>query len=858
MLHRSREPWKIGSVLFWVLFFVFFPRVVLAYPDAEVVWSAGGGPPFDVGITATVSRMLLSSDEQMIVSSGETVKLIDLGTFSLESVQPIQPSDADKTDGVIGGIVYLSQSNKLIASQEDGDILVYLLNDLTQTPTSYTITAGDKLGPIVADIDSRYAYVADNTQRTIDVINLGTNKLETAIPIVIAGATTFTFTDAVYNNVTGEAYFSTDQGALFVVPAAGTTATLIDIGTTVTPTKLNLVAVDLSPTRDQIFVVDATTPSLVSVSTRTHAKVRTILIGPNSDPTDIVVTSVLNPSGTYAYIPGSKGMTVVDVVSGKVFDYGTDPDVDQEPMPMSAEPLMVLASSADDGNVYALLATSKLGVISERPMVAITSVTYSSGGSKMGVGESVTLTFESNSTGTYELRSQGTVLADGTVLTDNTGAVSGSITADTPVSVTINYDDNTAAFDEGANEVWAFVTDTIGRGRRATSVTVDTPPPDVVIRSTGFGNGRVYVNFDRITVSDMATYRIYVDTDASAVLTKTDVAATVSQPSSGSQLTGKIEGLSNGTEYYVAMDAVDAGGNVSFNRTASLPDGTRVSEAPEATVGPAGLSGEKGCRLQPETRGTSSRLGFGILLTILMLLLPRLLTRKTMLVTMLFLTGLLLPAWAQAQIPGGSTVTESVAPPVSPSDLVTHREPMWFLEVKTGFWMPQSEALKQFFSPCCNLVTRIQGGLLLHHRYGVELGAGFLYKSGTARGEESGQSSEDHFTLMLFPVELNFAWRADYFKWRYVVPYVKAGFDSWVYRESDPGSTITGVKFGCHGVAGLQLNITEMAGSSSFGDAGFDEFFVTLETQYQWINNFGKGGLNLTGPIFSLGVMTTF
>jgi len=41
-------------------------------------------------------------------------------------------------------------------------------------------------------------------------------------------------------------------------------------------------------------------------------------------------------------------------------------------------------------------------------------------------------------------------------------------------------------------------------------------------------------------------------------------------------------------------------------------------------------------------------------------------------------------------------------------------------------------------------------------------------------------------------------------------------------------------------------------------DFGINDLFVTLEAQYQFINSFGSTGLDLSGPVFSIGFLFEF
>lgn len=859
----------------------FLPRIALSYPSEEVVWTAGSGPPFSIGVSATLSGFLLDGDDRLIMSYGEVIELVDLGTFAAEPTQPLPFSVDDNTDGIVMGIGLASAQSQLVISQDDGDVLFLNLSDVTAKPAILTITAGNKLGPVAIDSNGRYAYVADNTARTIQVIDITTQTVLSSVALTIPGVTTFNVTDAAFASSTGEAYFSTDAGAVFYIASGGTSATLIDIGVSVTP-RLNLTAIAAFPSGSKLYVADATTPTVVKIDPALHSKSgSSIDITPNSAPTDIVITDVENPLGSYAYVAGGKGVTVINTASDLVFDLGTDPHKDREPMAMSSQAYVMAASSKTDGMVYAGFSTGGLGVISERPFAAVTSITYKDGAIVLNKGGYFTMKFIATNAGTYEVRSGGNVDASGTVLVDSTGAKSGTFSAaDTEVSAQFNYSDNSSAFLEGLNYIWIFVTDSIGRGRRATTITVDTPPPNVVARSTGFGNGRVYINFDRLTVNDMASYNLYADTDPALVLTKTEVSASVSQPASGSEVAGEVGGLSNGTTYYLAVEGVDANGNKSEARTGTLADGSVASAVPELTSGPVGFSGEKGCEMAGQNKFSllSSLALFPFLIVVIWRLRSRAKidksgvipawgrreSRANIVSVMLFLLSVIYSSVSFATESTTSiennTAVEERNVPSTPSVVSQGKgEPWWSMEVKTGFWMPKSSALHGFFSNCCNMVTRIQGGFLAHRRYGAELGVGFFYKTGNALAAGSGTQSQDRYKFMLIPIELSFAWRADYFDWRYLVPYLKTGFDGWVFRESVAGSSTKGIKFGVHGVGGVQVNIGIIdAVDRAFDDIGIDEFFLTLETQYQWINNFGAKGLDLTGPIFSAGLLFEF
>jgi hypothetical protein len=826
------------------------PASARAFPDAEIVWEFGGGPPFDFGISGTPSGFLLMSDAEAAVSYSKVLDLIDTGAYGLEAEQPFDISSDEDTDSIITSIAYISSSNEIAASQESGTLLVFSLANITSKPKFVMIEEGSSLGPIAVDSGRGILYVSDNTSRLIHVVDPLSMTVTSSITLTIGSKTSFTVTDAHYVAETDEAYFTTDGGVIFYIPVDSTAATAINVDK---DNDVDLVAFDQLRNGSTLYVINDSDSEAVKIDTSSHTvDATTIDLSPNSDFSDISITQVVNPTGTYAYVAGASGVSVINTGTDEVLDFGEDAGVDGEPMPVSAQPLLIKASSVDDAFVYTIFSTGGFGVISENPFVDISSLTYSGGGSSMGQGESFTMIFASNTEGVYEVRVGGSVDASGSLLTDTEGATSGTIDADTDRAISFNYDDNADLFGEGSNTVWIFVSSGDLGGRRSAEVTVDTPPPDVVISSTGFGTGKVYVNFERIDVEDMATYNVYADTDPDAVLTKSDTSATVSQPDSGSSLTAEVTGLANSTLYYFAMEAVDASDNISPNRTSTFPDGSRVTGMPEATEGPAGASGDGGCAL-----GGGVGAGMPWMAMIMaMIMLPLALLRRSraLLVSMILMAALLIPAVASAQ---PQEIEEGDVP--TGWDLLKEKPPSWTAEAKTGFWMPSSDALDPFYGKCCNMWTMIQVGHLWKQKYGLEGGVGFHYKSGKAIGSTSGTTSQESYSFLLIPMEVSFVWRADYFDdWRYIIPYAKAGFDSVIFRERAAGNTTKGIKWGLHGTGGVQWNIGAAADEKSLAQVGILGMFFTTEVTYQWINNFGGKGLDLSGPVFSIGFLFYF
>lgn len=852
------------------------PRGAYAYPDAEILGTGSVDPPFDVGVTSTATGFILLSDEELAVSFAETLSLVDLGRYDLETLQPPALSEDEENDGRLMAIAYDADRNDIIAALDTGRVLVFNLDDVTADPLVIQLDEAGELGPIAFDNNRNIAYVADNTNLVVYKVDINAQTILATIALP-TDVSTFTVTDALWNSTGDEAWFSTDVGAVLYIPAASTTAAAIAIAGTEKPTISAIALTPLAtfvyalivsaedpddPTQliPAVFKIDTATHALVPIATGGKDRIR---ITDNPAPSDLVITDVVDPTAIYGYVAGqgptTGAITVFNTATDTVIDLNPDVDPDKVSLPTSAMPYLLAPSSAADGNVYMSYSTGNLGIISENPFIDITSVTYSDGSQSLKKNGSFMMTFTSDQAGTATVRANGDAAGSGTILKDSAGATSWTVAAATATSLTFNQADNSAALEEGENNVWVFVNagGTL-KGRRAALVTVDTPPPNVVIRSAGFGGGRIYVNFDRLTASDMASYNVYTDTDPAAVLTKTAVSASIAQTSSGSTISGTVSGLINGTIYYIAMEGVDAGGNVSEARTNTFSDGTIAWGMPEATVGPAGLLGEKGCSLTagaPEgadaRRIAGSAVGLVVAALALMLFARRSARRGAVLTILLSI--LLLPAVAAAQAVGQEVVERSVPA------YGAHKESpqMWSAEVGAGFWLPKNQVLDAFFTKCCNVMPSVRAGALFQKRYGIEGGVSFLTKSAAEVGALSGVASQDRFTLMLVPLETNFVWRADYFSWRYLVPYVRTGVDYVYFREKDVGNTIQGMKYGVHGEGGLQINIGEIGDASDIMDAdtGINDLFLTLSARYQWINNFGGGGLDLSGYVFGIGIL---
>ena len=815
---------------------LFLSSVVFAYPNVERRIVSLASPPINFNFGSNPNGFALSSDNRFLIFSfSDSIKIVDTADWTLYAKQPPALSADNHTDGQILRLAYSATDNSVYASQDDGDILKIDLKDPSAAIQSFTLSAGSKLDLIAAGPNGdNQIYCIENSKKLLHIFDITAQKesRSVSLPALISGGTVKVNDIAVTGS---EIYLSTDDGRLLYMSTSGTALTPLSINTAKPGILISIAA-----TQDGkfIYVADQTAKTIVKVDTNNHALSGSSMdVSANGSPTQIGLGNVTNPTGEYGFVSGPKGLNIFDTSNDSVFDYGTDTTVDHEPLPMIEVPQQLLVSG--DGMLYVATSTGKLAIVSENPFVNISAATMASGKTTLAEGDSATLTFQSDATGTFVVRAGGDNTGSGSVLKLSDGTTSGVVSAvDTDVSVTFNYSDNSSILQEGENRIFVFVSDTASTpdvGRDSVLLTVDNPPGVVTIQEVEFGNKKLHVILDRLTVSDIKDYNIYMDTDPNLVATKSSVGAAAVQSSTGNTVTGTVTGLENGTTYYIAVEAEDNSGNISPSRTITLADGSAATGIPEATVGPAGLSGEKGCSLFPGRGGRNKIMLFSFGL----LLLGLLAKRKSLLMGMFLLVGL-----------GFSTN-------VFASDKMISKP--WGVEFQTGFWMPSNKNVESFFGKCCNLKFNLEGGWYYHNRYGVLVGAGFFNKGGTAVASSNGAPSGDTFNLMLIPFEVSGVFHGEFVPHQVIVPFVKGGVDAVYFHENDSGAITQGTKYGLHGAGGAQISLGffDRMGEG-FSNDSFKDVYLTLEAAYQKINNFGKSGLDLSGPVYSAGLLVEF
>jgi len=66
------------------------------------------------------------------------------------------------------------------------------------------------------------------------------------------------------------------------------------------------------------------------------------------------------------------------------------------------------------------------------------------------------------------------------------------------------------------------------------------------------------------------------------------------------------------------------------------------------------------------------------------------------------------------------------------------------------------------------------------------------------------------------------------------------------------------MKYGCHFVGGIQILLDFIDSGSKYSmehDMGVNDVYLTFEARYNWINNFGGIGMNLSSMVYSFGIL---
>jgi hypothetical protein len=484
--------------------------------------------------------------------------------------------------------------------------------------------------------------------------------------------------------------------------------------------------------------------------------------------------------------------------------------------------------------------SGELQVITDRPWVEIATVDPSSG---VISGQEVGVSFTSDSDGSYQLYYSPSDGGSAELLDEGDCSAGEETTARFTVG---------SGFEEGDNVLFVMVTARGVTGFDRTSMNVDNPPSAVSLSSdsetgVGFGDSQITVRFEGIDDEDLASYAIYVtvsefDADdwpegsfgGPAFDGEDDLSfpVEVSGASPGQDITKTISPVTNEVTYYVAVRAVDAGGQESAMSNV-------VSVTPQPTIGAAELAGETGGYC-----GTRSAWGFAALSLAGLLALGR---RRGVGVAALLL------ALAVPQAQAGVDEDE-------------HPRANGDVELRYGPYFPSVESVTDVYGDSGHGVLWLEGGVKITRFAELDVGMGFYQELATKVSvADTDYHSSEHTMITAWPFTAALTGRLDIFHEQLLVPTARIGMDYWLWKENwyvnpDVGgdSSIAGGELGWHwGVGGnLLLDRFDPRRASWLATSmGIDDTYLVVDWRTQTLGQWGEDGTSLfDGSMITVGL----
>lgn len=519
-----------------------------------------------------------------------------------------------------------------------------------------------------------------------------------------------------------------------------------------------------------------------------------------------------------------------------------DSRVDSLSAPAAADFGSVVDIVQGDLNVHAA-GTSQgfVWFITDGPWVQVT------GGDGEGgpTGTTFDVTFTSDSAGSASVRLNGSSDTSGTRLAGPVDVVAGE-------EVTLSFEID-STYDEGANELRVVVTDADGDiGRDIAYVTKDDPPEQVVLRESqlSFGNEYLEVAFPALDAVDVDKYVVFFTTEEFSADAYNDTGCAdldycgpefsiEDGPSSpieitewdGSSINARIEPLSNGTRYYIAVRAYDEGGQEG-------PMSAIISGVPRYGVGPAELAGEEG-GVQCSTAAGASL--FGLLVG-----LGAAVTRRR--------------RWAAAG--GALLLTAAVVPGAAEAkDPDAKGERKGHVEFRYGLFDIEDPNIRDVLTHNRQDLLWLEVGPHIIQQVEVKAGLGFFQEYGNSVLRQGG-TTNDNVGLTALPLSLNATLRGDFWNNQMLVPAVGAGIEMWPWKQEpyQGSGSLSGLKTGWHWNAGIQLLLDRLdpRSASKFRvRTGVDDTYLTLEYRDQTVGD-ENNGLYYSGRVFGFGLKFDF
>jgi hypothetical protein len=428
---------------------------------------------------------------------------------------------------------------------------------------------------------------------------------------------------------------------------------------------------------------------------------------------------------------------------------------------------------------------------------------------------------------------------------------------DSQVTVPVTINDNWA---EGPNRIYVVATNSRGlEGHDRVTVSIDGPPdaPTLTPAGVGFANGALNLTFAGIPDEDLALYDIYVsDTEFAPGDYPTggppgpeggpEVPVRVTALP-GATVDARIAPLENGTTYYIAARATDAGGQESSMSNV-------VQGIPEEDFTAADLAGEQGGGSCATGVGSGSAVlgGLGM-----MLAMGR--RRRSIL-------GAGLNSAVLVGVVGGLLASGSAMAAEETGDFGPQRGNF---ELRYGnFLSLADDDIKQVYGDSGHNMLQLEFGPQFFRFFEVDLQVGFYQELATTVSA-SGDPSDVKTMLTWFPLGLSGTFRLQILDEQVVVPHARLGADLVPWTELTDNGTggkdrLAGSKVGHHYAFGasLLLDIFAPARASLLeAQTGINDTYVTIEWRRQNIDSrtlpwspASSDGFDFSGSMLTVGL----
>ncbi len=536
-----------------------------------------------------------------------------------------------------------------------------------------------------------------------------------------------------------------------------------------------------------------------------------------NEPSGSLAADVLRPksgenTATYLFVAnrGSNSLSVIDLanVGAKITPLATIANVNDIPSQGMS------ASSSTEGYLFAAdNAGSSVNIITDQPFLTLTGVPTGPVGSS-----DITVKVKSTRAGSLSVLHYTGATTDPISSTAGDALVTTSLSADTDTSVKIP----TTSLVEGDNTIAFFLTSGDFLGRVAFAATKDTNPTTPTNFRLNFGNKKIFVNCDRVDLSDMDHYLIYFGTDHAATSGVGGLSSpiSISQPESGG-ISHVLDPVPNGVRIYIKMIAVDKNGNQS-------PPTSTLSETAEETIGIIGLTGETGGCHSLGMRWISC-------LFLLFILLGK--RKRVFLCLLIFF-----------YCSDGVADERILEKDASGSQRTS-------TEIRVDWWIPKDETFSKLYGNSGNQIFSLRFGLPIGP---LDVGAdvGFLWETAPMIGVSTGRPSGEESRTLLVPFGISAQYALRFSKRQVLVPFAQAGYTATYFDLSETTDNVSGVKQGMTFGGGLRLVLDHLTDSNDLEDMfGITHFYIEGVGLYRLQFT---GGLDLGGWTIGPGLGVEF